>query len=57
MTTLFGVQARQATKAGGIESLETIPELLKCLQIQAQCLDAVCRIQYFLGEGGGSGTL
>ncbi len=34
MTTLFGEQARQATKAGGIESLESIPGLLKCLQIQ-----------------------
>jgi hypothetical protein len=34
MKTLFGVQARQAAKAGGTEFVESIPGLLKCLQIQ-----------------------
>jgi hypothetical protein len=36
MTTLFAVPARQATLAGGINSWESIPELLKCLKIRAQ---------------------
>ncbi len=34
-TTLFDIPARRATKAGRIDSLELIPELLKCLQIRA----------------------
>jgi hypothetical protein len=34
-TTLFDVPARQATKAGGIDSLESIPGLLRRLQIRA----------------------
>jgi hypothetical protein len=34
-TTLFDVPARQATEAGGVDSLESIPELLKRLQIRA----------------------
>ncbi len=33
--TLFDVPARQATKAGGITSLELIPGLLKFLQTRA----------------------
>jgi hypothetical protein len=35
-TTLFVVPARQATKAGGVDSSESIPGLHKCLQIRAQ---------------------
>jgi hypothetical protein len=34
-TTLFDVPVRQATKAGRIHSLESIPGLLKRLQIRA----------------------
>jgi hypothetical protein len=34
-TTLFDVPARQATQAGRIDSLESIPGLLKSLQIRA----------------------
>jgi hypothetical protein len=34
-TTLFDVPARQATQAGGIDSLESIPGLLKRFQIWA----------------------
>jgi hypothetical protein len=34
-TILSDVPARQATKAGGIDSLESISGLLKCLQIRA----------------------
>ncbi len=33
--TLFVVQARQATNAGGIDSLKSIPGVLNRLQIQA----------------------
>jgi hypothetical protein len=33
---MFDVPARQVTKADGMNSLESIPGLLKCLQIQAQ---------------------
>jgi hypothetical protein len=36
MTTLYVVPARQATQAGGTDSSESIPGLLKCLQIRAQ---------------------
>ncbi len=36
MTTLLVVPARQVTKAGGIDSSESIPGLLKRLQIRAQ---------------------
>ncbi len=35
-TTLFVVPARQAAQAGGIDSSESIPGLLKRLQIRAQ---------------------
>ncbi len=35
MTTLFDVPVRHATEAGGIDSLESIPGLLKRLQILA----------------------
>jgi hypothetical protein len=35
-TTMFDVPARQVTKADGMNSLESIPGLLKRLQIQAQ---------------------
>jgi hypothetical protein len=34
-TTLFDVPAHQATWGGGIDSLESIPGLLKHLQIRA----------------------
>jgi hypothetical protein len=34
MTTLFAVPARQATEAGGMDSLESIPGLLKSLQFK-----------------------
>jgi hypothetical protein len=37
-TTLFAVPARQATLAGGIDSLEAIPGLPKRLQIRALIL-------------------
>jgi hypothetical protein len=36
MKTLFDVPARLATWAGGIDSLKSIPGLLKHLQIRAQ---------------------
>jgi hypothetical protein len=35
-STLFVVPARQATKAAGVDSSESIPGLHKCLQIRAQ---------------------
>ncbi len=37
-TTLFVVLARHSTLAGGIDSSESIPGLLKCLQIRALAL-------------------
>ncbi len=39
--TLFDVPTRKDTSAGGIESLESIPGLLKHLQIRAQATLAV----------------
>ncbi len=36
MTTLFDLTARQATKAGEIDSFESIPGLLKRFQRRAQ---------------------
>ncbi len=41
MTTQFDVPARKDTLAGGIDSLESIPGLLKRLQIRAQATLAV----------------
>jgi hypothetical protein len=42
-TTIFDVQARQATKAGGIDSwLESSPRLLKSLQIRALNIPDTC---------------
>jgi len=41
MTTQFDVPARKDTSAGGIDSLESIPGLLKRLQIRAQATLAV----------------
>ncbi len=42
-TTLFVVQARQASWVGGIDSSDSIPGLLKCLQIRAQvCWSVEC---------------
>jgi hypothetical protein len=43
-TTLFVVPVRQATYAGGIESSESIPGLLKRLLIRAQCSARLDRI-------------
>jgi hypothetical protein len=37
--TLFVEQACQATYAGGIDSLESIPGLLQSLQIRAQMIE------------------
>jgi hypothetical protein len=41
IATLFDVPARKDTSAGGIDSLESIPGLLKRLQIRAQATLAV----------------
>ena len=41
MTTQFDVPACKDTLAGGIDSLESIPGLLKRLQIRAQATLAV----------------
>ncbi len=38
-TSLFDVPARQATKAGGINSMKSIPGLLERFQIRAQLSD------------------
>jgi hypothetical protein len=43
-TTLFDVTARKATKAGGIDSLESISGLLKRLKIPAQGVTKRCRL-------------
>jgi hypothetical protein len=52
-TTLLVVPARQVIKAGGIDSLESIPGLLKRLQIQAQTTLAsgIGSLESFLNYG------
>ncbi len=40
-TTLFDIPAHQATEAGGIDSLELIPGLLKRVQIRTQYVQSV----------------
>ena len=44
--TLFVALARQATYAGGIDSLESIPELLKSLKIPSQGIPS-CSLKSF----------
>jgi hypothetical protein len=48
MITLFEVPARQATQAGGIDSLESISERLKSLKIRTQ-VPLSLKYYYFLG--------